>query len=119
MLKKLIFDIKGIHDSNSCRVWVDGKELTPEESFRYRRHSPDGFNWGYGGSGPAQTALAICLEIFKNPTIAQAVYQNFKFSFVGKWPQGENFQVQINLADFILDNREALKEVNFMAGETN
>ena len=22
-------------------------------------HSPDGFNWGYGGSGPAQLALAI------------------------------------------------------------
>jgi hypothetical protein len=25
-------------------------------------HSPDGFEWGYGGSGPAQLALAMCID---------------------------------------------------------
>lgn len=25
-------------------------------------HSPDGFEWGYGGSGPAQLALALCVD---------------------------------------------------------
>lgn len=25
-------------------------------------HSPDGFNWGYAGSGPAQLALALCYD---------------------------------------------------------
>jgi len=25
-------------------------------------HSPDGFNWGYAGSGPSQLAFAILLE---------------------------------------------------------
>jgi hypothetical protein len=25
-------------------------------------HSPDGFEWGYGGSGPAQLALALCID---------------------------------------------------------
>jgi hypothetical protein len=27
-----------------------------------RDHSPDGFEWGYGGSGPAQLALALCVD---------------------------------------------------------
>ena len=28
-----------------------------------RNHSPTGFEWGYGGSGPAQLALALCIEV--------------------------------------------------------
>lgn len=28
-----------------------------------RKHSPDGFEWGYSGSGPAQLALALCIEV--------------------------------------------------------
>jgi len=27
-------------------------------------HSPDGFEWGYGGSGPSDAALAILLDAF-------------------------------------------------------
>jgi hypothetical protein len=29
-----------------------------------RSHSPSGFEWGYGGSGPAQLALAILCDYF-------------------------------------------------------
>lgn len=28
-----------------------------------RNHSPTGFEWGYQGSGPAQLALALCIEV--------------------------------------------------------
>ena len=28
-----------------------------------RKHSPTGFEWGYSGSGPAQLALARCVEV--------------------------------------------------------
>jgi Family of unknown function (DUF6166) len=45
------------------RVWVDERELLPDRSLRVRKHSPDGFNWGYGGSGPAQLALALLREL--------------------------------------------------------
>ena len=27
-----------------------------------QNHSPDGFEWGYGGSGPSQLALAILAD---------------------------------------------------------
>lgn len=38
-------------------VRIDGEVLSPEQSLRVMRHSPDGFAWGYRGSGPAQLAL--------------------------------------------------------------
>ena len=45
------------------------------------RHSPDGFNWGYGGSGPADLALSILTD-FVGITIAEKFYQKFKFNFI-------------------------------------
>lgn len=60
-------------------VTVSGKQLDPRPSQKVRNHSPDGFNWGYGGSGPAQLALAILLH-FMPEEDAQTLYQIFKFS---------------------------------------
>lgn len=42
-----------------------------------RNHSPSGFEWGYAGSGPAQLALAMCIEML-GPQRAQVVYQQVK-----------------------------------------
>ena len=49
-------------DSTTKRVWSDGAELSPEASWTMSVHSPDGFAWSYGGSGPSQLTLAIPLE---------------------------------------------------------
>jgi len=47
-------------------------------------HSPDGFNWGYGGSGPADLARSILWDfIGAEPT--PSLYQDFKFCFVSGW----------------------------------
>jgi len=40
-------------------------------------HSPTGFEWGYGGSGPAQLALAICSQLFGDEQ-ALKCYQTVK-----------------------------------------
>lgn len=48
-----------------------------------RNHSPDGFAWGYGGSGPAQLALAILAHVTDDET-AQKHYQAYKFSVIGR-----------------------------------
>jgi hypothetical protein len=45
-------------------------------------HSPTGFEMGYGGSGPAQTALAILSEATGNDQLAIALHQKFKWKFV-------------------------------------
>lgn len=44
-------------------VTVEGKRLDPR--FDLFRHSPDGFAWGYGGSGPAQLSIAIVAHHMK------------------------------------------------------
>lgn len=48
-----------------------------------RRHSPTGFSWGYGGSGPAQLALALLAHVTDDDARALASYQGFKFGVIG------------------------------------
>jgi hypothetical protein len=71
-------------------IEVDGERVGLEPSLRYRRHSPTGFEFGYAGSGPAQSALAILLHVlgFRNADEnwkggdAERVYQAFKFEHI-------------------------------------
>jgi len=67
-------------------VFVDGdngERLLPPRT-DLRNHSPTGFEWGYGGSGPAQTALALCAHALGDDERALRVYQQFKFRVVGR-----------------------------------
>jgi hypothetical protein len=71
-------------------VKIDGIPLNPTKSQKVRNHSPDGFCWGYAGSGPAQLALAIMLE-FVDKERAQKLYQQFKFDVIAKLNKDEDF----------------------------
>lgn len=71
--------------------------LGPKASQLVRNHSPDGFDWGYAGSGPAQLALAILLDYLTNLDrgdedaarhFAQRNYQTFKADVVAIMPSG-------------------------------
>jgi len=59
----------------SKRVWVDGNPITASRSQQVINHSPDGFNWGYGGSGPAQLSLGIALELWSERTALDRYHQ--------------------------------------------
>jgi hypothetical protein len=52
---------------------------------RITRHSPDGFEWGYGGSGPADFALNI-LSVFIGQRLAYLYHQDFKWKFIAGMP---------------------------------
>lgn len=81
------FSLRG--DFSSRQVWLNGKPLSPARSLAVCNHSPDGFNWGYGGSGPAQLALAICLELG-----IENSYQAFKWEIIAALPR-TNFDLQL------------------------
>jgi hypothetical protein len=49
-------------------------------------HSPTGFEWGYGGSGPADLAFNI-LAMFVDKEYAFKYHQQFKWDFVAKIPR--------------------------------
>ena len=50
-------------------------------------HSPDGFNWGFGGSGPAQLALALLADHLEDDDEALKYYQQFKLLIVAQLPE--------------------------------
>lgn len=116
-LTKTTFQIRGTYlpadydldQDEQCRLFVDGQEVLLADSLKIRNHSPTGFNWGYGGSGPAQSALAICLHIFGNRHVAESLYQSFKSTFVARWqPQRTSFEQIVDLSDFLIEHRDAL-----------
>ena len=53
-------------------------ELPLEPSLKLYSHSPDGFNWGEQGSGCAQLALAILLDLTGEPKLSVRLHQEFK-----------------------------------------
>lgn len=84
------FKLKGCWKTKE--VWLNGKLLSPVESQKYINHSPDGFNWGYRGSGPSQLALAVYLEIFDR---AEG-YQRFKWKCIAPLPQ-DDFEIELDI----------------------
>jgi hypothetical protein len=82
---------KGFNDrvgKKGFLVTKDGEMLDPARSQKVYNHSPDGFNWGYGGSGPAQLALALLLEETDVDT-ATRLYQPFKWQVIAELPKDE------------------------------
>jgi len=71
------FILSAVRANERVTVLLNDKPLTPNESLKLVNHSPDGFNWGYSGSGPSQFALAVLLELY-GKEIALAEYQSFK-----------------------------------------
>jgi uncharacterized protein (DUF2249 family) len=69
-------------------------------------HSPDGFEWGYGGSGPAQLALALLAHATGDDEFAREYHQRFKFSYVASLPQDENWRI---FAKEVRERAKALK----------
>jgi hypothetical protein len=95
--------IRGKWDTG--QVWIDERELSPERSQAVINHSPTGFAWGYGGSGPAQLALALLLEL-TSKEMALLWYQDVKWQIIAKLPQ----------TDFTLDSEVV---TTFIANEVN
>ena len=59
--------------------------LPLEPSLEIADHSPDGFNWGYNGSGAAQLDLSILYEVTGDAELARSYYQFFKADHVSRW----------------------------------
>ena len=74
----------GVRQGCAVTVTVDGRRLNPRHDLW--NHSPSGFEWGYGGSGPAQLALAILADHCGNDEEAFNFYQRFKWAVVAELP---------------------------------
>lgn len=95
---------RGEHKDGQAVVTVNNRPLDPRHDLR--NHSPDGFSWGYGGSGPAQLALAI-LANECGAKEAQLWYQRFKWAVIARLP----FQVWMLTSDTIKASLDEIKKV--------
>jgi|SRR5579859_1133707 len=75
---------EGTRSGGTVFVTVNGCELDPRLDLH--NHSPNGFEWGYGGSGPAQLALALVADHLGDSGRALALYQDFKREVVATLP---------------------------------
>lgn len=89
----------------AVEVFIDGDQLFPTRSLRVCRHSPDGFQWGYAGSGPAQLALAILLQFCKKE-VALKYYQEFKFKEIATQESRECLRIELDIHNWI-ERRES------------
>lgn len=81
---KLAKIYKGINSGTGGQgvIVIDGDK---KYSLRHLyRHSIDGFQWGYGGSGPADLARSMLIDLLGNfaKSIVDHIYQDFKRDFI-------------------------------------
>ena len=87
-----------------------------EELKHIVKHSPDGFQINFGGSGPADLALSVLTDFCKRKeisnTIAEELYQNFKFKFISSC--GNKLRIKCkDIADWMVEQEPELKEILF------
>lgn len=84
---------EGKREGGSAVVHVDSAPLPARNDLV--NHSPDGFEWGYAGSGPSQLALAILTHHFHTTGDSQeladakalALHHDFKAKLVATLPK--------------------------------
>ncbi len=67
-------------------VNVNGRQRPLRPRNDIRDHSPTGFEWGYGGSGPAQLALALVADCCGRADAIPTIYQRVKMIIVARLP---------------------------------
>lgn len=98
MINKIVGRVR---DDAGLDLFLDGKKLDPKPSQKIVNHSPDGFNAGYGGSGVAQSALAILLAVTDKET-AMRLHQDFKWIWLAD-PKylGVDFEIEVDIKTWI------------------
>lgn len=94
----------------TSQVTFNGQPLNP--CFPMCNHSPTGFSWGYGGSGPAQLAFALAMHRLQNTTHAQRLYQLLKLGIVARLPFNQDWSLTTDQLDEGIRRAEALLLAN-------
>lgn len=78
---RLIKGYRHGQQGGACLVMLDDAVLPlPTIGPHEFRHSPEGFQWGYSGSGPAELARAILVALYPEDPVVRhpGCYQRFK-----------------------------------------
>jgi hypothetical protein len=92
-------------------VGLDGDSYLLNPRLDLSNHSPTGYEWGYGGSGPAQLALAILADCIRNKgnhefsdEIALRLHQQFKRKFIASLDRNKPWKINgKDVMKFVVD----------------
>lgn len=106
MIKK-VYRGKRVSDEWVVTVQLVGDHGKERPLHHVEYHSPDGFSWGYGGSGPADLALSILSDMLgerltksklvKGKSVSWDMHQRFKWAFVQTWPQEGSWEIHSDI----------------------
>jgi hypothetical protein len=91
---------KGFREASGrvcVRVCEDGIATPLAPRLDLWNHSPDGLEWGYHGSGPAQLAMALLADATRSDAIALCYHQELKREIIAcmnrdeSWEMSEHF----------------------------
>jgi len=128
-------------EGGDCRIRViENNASRLLEHYGY--HSPSGFSWGYGGSGPAETALNILADFFgehetftlkqikssqkaqrkfhafRRTADGQLLYQCFKVQVIARFDQHQSWRFTENdLRAWLTDHPQVFLDVCVQCGE--
>src|SRR3989475_5726576 len=91
---------EGRREGYAPLVTVNGRPLNPRLDLW--NHSPTGFEWGYGGSGPAQLALGILADHLGDDQQALNLYQRFKWAVIAELPRKRGWTLTSHEIDQVL-----------------
>jgi hypothetical protein len=91
-------------------VWLNNRQLDPENSLKIYNHCEDGFDWGHSGDGSAQLALAILFELIQNKRISMILHHIFKNEYISTLPKSD-FEIKINFGEWL--NKHTNKKYMF------
>ena len=92
-------------DLDKCIINVEssnGSKVDLNLRLDLRNHSPNGFSWGYPGSGPSQTALAILAHHLGDDETALTLYMPFKWHYLATLDADESWALTSEEIDGIL-----------------
>lgn len=98
----ITFSRVGLH-GQTANILLDGRPLEQ----RLIKHSPTGLEFGYGGSGPADTALNM-LALVVSPKEANRLHQRYKQEVVAHISQKNGGSIKVEeILDWVRDVYQA------------
>lgn len=99
---------RGMRREGRAIVLSDGRPVDLQVSLQVVNHSPDGFAWGYTGSGPAQLALALLLDAGLPADVADGLHQRLKTDLVSQWTPWHPWELEGHDLQYWIESQLAL-----------
>ena len=92
-----IVEIRGVIDGRKNRIFIDENEILVKSTVY---PNVDGFIWGYGGTGPFNTAIAILMQ-FVPYSMTIRWCRKMEQTILKKLEKDKNFTIRINVINWI------------------